>query len=59
MIISQNISNLNPIIFSVLMIFYLILMEFGDKKIKRALLPLVIILMAVFAIVVVLSGIGE
>ena len=55
MIVSDSIGNISPIILSLLTIAYLMLFELGNEKIKHALRPLIIILIAVFLIVALLS----
>ena len=55
MIISNTLGNLNPIIFSVLLIAYLMLFELGNEKIKHALRPLIIVLIVIFVIIAVLD----
>ena len=55
MIISDTLGNLSPIIFSVLLIAYLMLFELGNEKIKHALRPLIIVLIVIFVIIAVLD----
>ena len=55
MIVSDSIGNISPIILSVLTIAYLMLFELGNDKIKHALRPLIIVLIAIFLIVALLS----
>lgn len=51
MIISEAIGSLNAIIFTVVLIAYLILYELGNEKIKHALRPLLIVLVVIFFII--------
>jgi len=55
MIISNTLGNLSPIIFSVIVIAYLMLFELGNEKIKHALRPLIIVLVVIFMIIAVLD----
>jgi len=55
MIISNTLGNLSPIIFSVLLIAYLMLFELGNEKIKHALRPLIIVLIIIFVIIAILD----
>ena len=55
MIISNTLGNLSPIIFSVLLIAYLMLFELGNEKIKHALRPLIIVLIVLFLIIATLD----
>ena len=55
MIVSDNLGNLSPIAFSLLTIVYLMLFELGNKRIKQGLMPLVIVLIAVFLIIASLN----
>jgi len=52
MIVLKIISKLSPIALSILLIIYLMIIELGNKKMKKALLAYVIALMAIFAIIV-------
>jgi hypothetical protein len=52
MIISNIIGKLSPMVLSVLLIIYLMIIELGNKKMKKALLAYVIALMAIFAVIV-------
>ncbi len=45
--------EVSPILLTVLLIAYLLLIEFGDSKTKKILLPFVIVLIIVFLIVAV------
>lgn len=51
MIISNNLDGLSPIFLSVLLIVYLLIIELGSEKIKKLLLPFVIVLIVVFAVI--------
>ena len=55
MIISDTLGNLNPIIFSVILIAYLMLFELGNEKIKHALRPLIIVFILIFMLIAVLD----
>lgn len=55
MIVSNALGNISPIILSVLTIVYLMLFELGNEKIKHALRPLIIVLIAVFLIMASLN----
>lgn len=52
MIISNSIGWLSPIGLSILLIIYLMIIELGNKKMKKALLAYVIALIAIFAVIV-------
>ena len=52
MIISKSIGFLSPIGLSLLLIAYLMMIELGKKKMKKALIAYVIALMAIFAVIV-------
>ena len=51
--------NISPIFLSVLLIVYLMIIELGDKKLKKALLPFVIVLLIIFSVVVVQDVISK
>jgi hypothetical protein len=55
MITLEEVGNISPIMLTVVLIGYLILVELGNKKIKKTLLPLIIVLMIVFAIMAVMD----
>jgi len=55
MIVSSTLRNMSPIILSVLLIAYLMLFELGNKKIKRAIFPFVVVLLIIFVIIAVLN----
>jgi hypothetical protein len=48
MIYLPQTGNVNPIILSLILIFYLLLVELGNKKMKKILMPTVITLTIVF-----------
>ena len=52
MIILNGTDSLSPIGLSLLLIVYLMIIELGSKKMKKALLAYVIALMAIFAVIV-------
>ena len=58
MIVFKNLVSISPIFLTVALIVFLILVELGNKKIRSALLPLVIVLMIIFLIVATLSVIS-
>lgn len=51
--------NISPIFLSILLIIYLMIIELGDKKLKKALLPFVIVLLIIFSVVVVQDVISK
>jgi hypothetical protein len=55
MITLEEVGSVSPIFLTVLLIGYLILVELGNSKIKKTLLPLIIVLMVVFAIMAVMD----
>jgi len=55
MITFQDIGKISPIFLSILLIAYLILVELGNEKIKKALLPFLIVLIIIFAIIAIIS----
>lgn len=54
MIIGET-GNVSAIFLSVMLIFYLILVELGNKKIKDIMLPVIITLIIIFGIVAISS----
>jgi len=58
MIISASLGNISPIILSLVTIAYLMLFELGNEKIKHALRPVIIVLIAVFLIMAFLNILG-
>lgn len=59
MILLNVAGNISPIFLTVLLIVSLILAELGSKRIKKNLMPFLIVLGAVFALVVVQSIISK
>ena len=59
MIILNGIDSLSPIGLSLLLIVYLMIIELGSKKMKKALLAYVIALMAIFAVIVFQNIVGK
>jgi hypothetical protein len=59
MIILSTIGDISPIFLTVLLIGYLILVELGSGKIKKALIPLIIVLIAVFLIIAVMDIVSK
>ena len=55
MIISGAIGNLSPAILSVVLIAYLMFVELGNQRMRKALMPFVIVLTIIFVIVAVTS----
>jgi len=51
MIIINNLGQISPIFLTVLLIACLILVEIGNKKIKKMLTPFVIVLVILFGII--------
>jgi hypothetical protein len=59
MITLENVGHISPILLTVLLIGYLILIELGRENIKKTLLPPVIVLIIVFAIMAVMDIISK
>ena len=55
MITLANLGEISPIFLTVLLIIYLIIVELGNKKIRKALMPFVVVLAIVFMIVAIIS----
>ncbi len=55
MITLAKIGEISPIFLTVLLIIYLIIVELGSKKIRNALMPLVVVLAIAFMILAVIS----
>ncbi len=55
MITLAKIGEISPIFLTVLLIIYLIIVELGNKKIKKALMPFVVVLAIAFMILAVIS----
>ncbi len=59
MITLGSVGKISPIFLTVLLIGYLILVELGNEKIKKTLLPLIIVLIAVFLIIAIIDIISK
>jgi hypothetical protein len=59
MITLEKIGEISPILLTVVLIGYLILVELGNDRIKRELIPLIIVLMVAFAIMAVIDIISK
>lgn len=55
MIIFEQPGIVNSIALTVTLLIYLIMSELGNEKLKKALMPFIVVLLAVFAIVAFLS----
>lgn len=55
MITLQQFGSISPIYLTIALIVYLIIVELGNEKIKKALMPVIISLIVIFLIVAVLS----
>ncbi|MCX6750525.1 MAG: hypothetical protein NTZ83_03635 [Candidatus Pacearchaeota archaeon] len=55
MITLARLGDISPIFLTVLLIAYLIIVELGNRRIKKALFPFVIVLAIVFLIIAVIS----
>ena len=55
MITLAKLGEISPIFLTVLLIIYLIIVELGNKRIKKALMPFVVVLAIVFLIIAVIS----
>ena len=55
MITLNSLGEISPIFLTVLLIAYLILVELGSKKIKKTLMPFVIVLIVLFMIIAVID----
>ena len=53
------IGKISPIFLTVLLIGYLILVELGNEKIKKALVPLIVVLIIVFVIIAVMDIVSK
>ena len=51
MIVLNNLQGVSAIALSILLIVYLIIVELGNQKIKKMLLPFIIVLIAVFLVI--------
>ncbi len=59
MIALENVGSISPIFLTVFLIGYLIIAELGSEKVKRSLIPLLVVLIAVFLIVAVKDVISK
>jgi len=59
MLTLETVGEVSPILLTVLLIGYLILVELGNSKIKKTLLPLIIVLIVVFAIMAIMDIISK
>lgn len=55
MLTFQNLGNISPIILTIIVLVYLIAVELGNKRIRKALIPFVIILVIIFLIIAVIN----
>lgn len=55
MITLIKIGEISPILLTVLLIVYLIIVELGNRKVRNALLPFVVVLAIIFMILAVIS----
>ncbi|MGY4884377.1 MAG: hypothetical protein ACP5NZ_02235 [Nanobdellota archaeon] len=55
MITLTKLGEISPIFLTVLLIIYLIIVELGSKKIRKALMPFVVVLAIAFMILAVIS----
>ena len=59
MILLNILEQISPIFLTVLLIAYLILVELGNEKIKKTLLPLVVVLIVLFLIIAAVDIISK
>ena len=59
MITLEVVGKISPILLTVLLIGYLILVELGNEKIKKTLLPLIIVMMVVFALMAIMDIVSK
>lgn len=59
MITLNSLGQISPIFLTVLLIACLILVELGNKKIKKSLLPFVVVLIVLFMIIAVVDIISK
>lgn len=59
MITLNSLGKISPIFLTLLLIGYLILTELGNEKIKKTLLPLVIVLIVIFLVIAVLNVLSK
>jgi hypothetical protein len=55
MMIANTIGNLSPVLLSVILIVYLMLVELGNDRMRKALMPFVIVLTIIFLIMAITS----
>jgi hypothetical protein len=55
MINFQNLGNVSPIALTLVLLVYLMIVELGNKKLKKALFPFVLVLCIVFLILAINS----
>jgi len=59
MITFNDLGQISPIFLTVLLIAYLIIVELGHAKIKKTLLPFVIVLIGLFLIIAIIDIISK
>lgn len=59
MITLNGIESVSPILLTLLLIAYLILTELGDKKIKKTLVPFIIVFTAIFLVIAAVDVISK
>ncbi len=59
MITLNSLGQISPIFLTVLLIACLILVELGSKKIKKSLLPFVVVLIVLFMIIAVIDVVSK
>ena len=59
MLTLETVGTISPILLTVLLIGYLILIELGRENIKKTLLPQVIVLMIIFVIMAIMDIISK
>lgn len=50
MITIENVNNVSPILLTVIVLIYLLIVEFGDDEVKRIFKPFLVVLMIFFLI---------
>ena len=55
MITVNSLGQISPIFLTVLLIAYLILIELGNEKIKKTLLPAVVVMIVLFMIIAIVD----
>ena len=53
MIVNKLVGSISPIALSVLLICYLMVVELGNRRVKKILVPIIVILLVVFGIIFV------